>query len=78
MNAQKPDNDRLAYHVGSLNLSGLTMTKVILWLAAITIVSFVIGFGTPCHFRGTAIVLREGIALPADCPSHPEHYHHPS
>jgi hypothetical protein len=45
MNAQKPDNDRLAYHVGSLNLSGLTITKVILWLVAITIVSFVIGFG---------------------------------
>lgn len=44
MNAQKPDNDRLSYHVGSLNLSGLTMTKVILWLVAITIVSFVIGF----------------------------------
>ena len=45
MNAQKPDNDRLAYFVGSLNLSGLTMTKVILWLVAITIVSFAIGFG---------------------------------
>jgi len=45
MNAQKPDNDRLAYHVGRLNLSGLTMTRVLLWLVAITIVSFVIGFG---------------------------------
>lgn len=45
MTPQKPDNDRLAYHVGSINLSGLTMTKVILWLAAITIVSFAIGFG---------------------------------
>lgn len=44
MNAQKPDKDRLAYHVGGLNLSGLTMTKVILWLVAITILSFVIGF----------------------------------
>ncbi len=36
MNARKPDNDRLAYLVGNLNLSGLTMTKVILWLIAIT------------------------------------------
>lgn len=45
MNPQKPDNDRLAYHVGRINLSGLTMTKVIFWLVAITIVSFVIGFG---------------------------------
>jgi hypothetical protein len=45
MNSQKPDNDRLAYHVGRINLSGLTMTKVILWLVALTIVSFVIGFG---------------------------------
>jgi hypothetical protein len=45
MNSQKPDNDRLAYHVGRINLSGLTMTKVILWLVAITIVTFVIGFG---------------------------------
>ena len=45
MNSPKSDDDRLAYHVGGLNLSGLTMTKVILWLAAITIVSFAIGFG---------------------------------
>lgn len=45
MNPKKPDHDRLAYHVGRINLSGLTMTKVILWLVAITIVSFVIGFG---------------------------------
>jgi len=58
MNAQKPDNDRLAYHVGSLNLSGLTMTKVILWLVAITIVSFVIGFGI--------------LALSGELPSSPE------
>jgi hypothetical protein len=45
MKADKPGNDRLAYRVGRINLSGLTMTKVILWLVAITIVSFVIGFG---------------------------------
>lgn len=38
------DNDRLATFIVSLNLSGLTMTKVILWLIAITIVSFAIGF----------------------------------
>ena len=41
MNPEKPDNDRMACCVCSLNLSGLTMTKVILWLIAITIVSFV-------------------------------------
>ena len=45
MNPQRSDNDRMAYHVGRINLSGLTMTKVILWLVALTIVSFVIGFG---------------------------------
>ena len=45
MKADKPGNDRLAYRVGRINLSGLTMTKVILWLIAITIVSFSIGFG---------------------------------
>jgi hypothetical protein len=45
MNSQKPDNDQLACFVCSLNLSGLTMTKVILWLIAITIVSFTIGSG---------------------------------
>ncbi len=45
MNSPEPGGDRLAYHIGSLNLSGLTMTKVILWLLAITIVSLVIGFG---------------------------------
>lgn len=45
MNPEKRDDDRLASFVCSLNLSGMTMTKVILWLVAITIVSFVIGFG---------------------------------
>jgi len=45
MKPESSDNDRLAYRGFSLNLSGLTMTKVILWLIAITIVSFVIGFG---------------------------------
>jgi hypothetical protein len=43
--AGSADNDRLATFIVSLNLSGLTMTRVILWLAAITIVSFAIGFG---------------------------------
>jgi hypothetical protein len=43
MKPDKPENDRMAYCVGSLNLSGLTMTKVILWLIAITLVSFTIG-----------------------------------
>jgi hypothetical protein len=45
MSQKRQDNDRLACFVCSLNLSGLTMTKVILWLIAITIVSFAIGFG---------------------------------
>lgn len=45
MNPEKPDDDRLACFVCNLNLSGMTMTRVILWLVAITIVSFVIGFG---------------------------------
>lgn len=45
MSPEKQDHDRLAYCVGSLTLSGLTMTKVILWLIAITIVSFTVGFG---------------------------------
>jgi hypothetical protein len=45
MKPDKPENDRMACFVCSLNFSGLTMTKVILWLIAITIVSFVIGFG---------------------------------
>ncbi|MDD1685339.1 MAG: toast rack family protein [Methanoregula sp.] len=45
MSPERQDNDRLACFVCSLNLSGLTITKVILWLVAITIVSFAIGFG---------------------------------
>lgn len=45
MSQKRQDNDKMACFVGSLNLSGLTMTKVILWLIAITIVSFAIGFG---------------------------------
>jgi hypothetical protein len=45
MKPEKPEDDRLACFVCSLNLSGLTMTKVILWLIAITIVSFTIGVG---------------------------------
>lgn len=45
MNVKKPGDDRFACIVCSMNLSGLTMIKVILWLVAITIVSFVIGFG---------------------------------
>jgi hypothetical protein len=43
MKPEKPEDDRLACFVCSLNLSGLTLTKVILWLIAITIVSFTFG-----------------------------------
>lgn len=46
MKPEKGSDDPLASIVVGLNLSGLTMNKVILWLIAITIVSFVIGFGT--------------------------------
>lgn len=45
MNQKPRADDRLAGFMRSLNVSGLTMTKVILWLAAISIVSFAIGFG---------------------------------
>ncbi len=45
MNVRKPDDDRLACFISNLNLSGLTVTRIILWLIAICIVSFVIGFG---------------------------------
>jgi hypothetical protein len=45
MKPEKSSDDPLAYIVLGLNISGLTMTKVILWLIAITIVSFAIGFG---------------------------------
>lgn len=44
MSGKKPDDDQLACFVSSLNLSGLTMTRVIFWLVALTIVSYVIGF----------------------------------
>jgi hypothetical protein len=44
MKEQKTD-DEFSRLVCSLNLSGLTGTKIILWLLAITIVSFAIGFG---------------------------------
>jgi N-terminal domain of toast_rack, DUF2154 len=43
MKPEQPQDDWLAHFVLSLNLSGLTMTKVILWLVAITIVSFSTG-----------------------------------
>jgi|WetSurMetagenome_2_1015567.scaffolds.fasta_scaffold05260_4 hypothetical protein len=46
MSQKRQDDDPLACFVCNLNLSGLTMTKVILWLIAITIVSFAIGFCT--------------------------------
>jgi hypothetical protein len=45
MSAGKQGDDRLACFVCNMNLSGLTITRVILWLMAIAIVSFVIGFG---------------------------------
>lgn len=44
MKEQKTD-DEFSRLVCSLNLSGLTGTKIILWLLAITIISFAIGFG---------------------------------
>lgn len=45
MKPEKSSDDKFACFVGSLNLSGLTGPKIILWLIAITVVSFVIGFG---------------------------------
>jgi len=45
MSAKEPGDDMFADLVSRLNLSGLTVTKIILWLLAITIVSFVIGVG---------------------------------
>lgn len=38
-------DDQFACLIGSLNLSSLTGAKIILWLVAITVVSFAIGFG---------------------------------
>lgn len=58
MNVKKPDGDRLACSGFAMNLSGLTMTRVILWLVAITIVSLVIGFAI--------------LGLSGDLPSSPE------
>jgi len=45
MRTKEPGDDKFAGLVCRLNLSGLTVTKIILWLIAITIVSFVIGAG---------------------------------
>jgi hypothetical protein len=45
MKSKGPGDDKFACFVCNLNLSGLTGTRIILWLVAITIVSFVIGFG---------------------------------
>ena len=43
MKQKEPTDDKFACFVGNLNLSGLTGTKIILWLAAIAIASFAIG-----------------------------------
>ena len=45
MKENTPTDDKFACFVMKLNLSGLTGTKIIMWLAAIMIASFVIGFG---------------------------------
>ncbi len=45
MKEKEPGDDLFASFVFNLNLSGLTGTKIILWLVAITVVSFAIGFG---------------------------------
>jgi len=45
MRAKEPGDDKFACLVCRMNLSGLTVTKIILWLLAITIVSFMIGGG---------------------------------
>jgi hypothetical protein len=45
MRSKEPGDDKFACLVCNLNFSGLTGTKIILWLTSITIVSFVIGFG---------------------------------
>lgn len=79
MNPKKPEDDRLAYHGFRFSLSGLTMTRVILWLVAITIVSFVIGFsilafsgdpalspGKTYPFRQTALGAPNTTGIPLD------------
>jgi hypothetical protein len=58
MSPGKSGDDRLACFMCTMNLSGLTVTRVILWLTAITIVSFVIGFGI--------------LAVSGDLPTSPE------
>ena len=45
MRSAGPGDDRFACFVCSLNLNGITGTKIILWLIAITIVCFAIGAG---------------------------------
>lgn len=45
MRQKEPGDDKFACFICNLNLDGLTGTRIILWLVAITIVSFVIGFG---------------------------------
>jgi hypothetical protein len=45
MRSKEPGDDKFACLICNLNFSGLTGTRIILWLTAITIVSFVIGFG---------------------------------
>ncbi|NMB79522.1 MAG: hypothetical protein GYA23_10575 [Methanomicrobiales archaeon] len=45
MRQNEPGDDKFASFVFRLNFDGLTGTKIILWLLAITIVSFAIGFG---------------------------------
>ena len=61
-------DDKFACFVCNLNLAGLTGTKIILWLVAITIVSFVIGFGILAVSGDLpASSENQGIAVPA-CP----------
>lgn len=84
MNTRKPGDDRLACFFCNLNLSGLTVTRVILWLTAITIVSFVIGFGIlaasgdlptssenkASPFRHTAVLTSNTTAIPLEGATH--------
>jgi hypothetical protein len=44
MKEKEPGDDLFASFVCNLNLSGLTGTKIILWLVAITVVSYAFGF----------------------------------
>lgn len=45
MKPKEHGDDKFARFVCSLNLDGLTGTRIILWLLALTLVSFAIGFG---------------------------------